>query len=441
MKKKIFISIFSLVISLIVILSTSVTIIFYVNYEKREIINLQNDSSLIIEGINEDGLNYLTSLEDYNNRITLISDDGNVIFDNMIDASTLENHLYREEIQEALTNNYGESKRYSSSLLKRYFYVAYKLNDGNILRLSSEIFSVFYFILHDLWPIYIITIISIITAIILARFLSKRIVDPLNNIDLDDPLSNNQYPEIEPMLIRINNQHRQILSDKEKVEKAYKIRQEFTSNVSHELKTPLHIISGYAEIIGNGITSEEDTKLFAKKILNESNRMTSLVADIMKISELENQQTKNFEDVNLKNLILQIVDDLSLSFKDNNIKLELKLNDINIKANKDHLYSAIYNIVDNAIKYNKPNGKIIINLIINKDNKPQLSIKDTGIGISKEDQERIFERFYRVDKSRSKANGGTGLGLSIVKHTLNNMNATIQVKSQLNKGSTFIIIF
>ena len=149
MKKKIFISIFSLVISLIVILSTSVTIIFYVNYEKREIINLQNDSSLIIEGINEDGLNYLTSLEDYNNRITLISDDGNVIYDNMIDVSTLENHLYREEVQEALNNNYGESKRYSSSLLKRYFYVAYKLNDGNILRLSSEIFSVFYFILHE----------------------------------------------------------------------------------------------------------------------------------------------------------------------------------------------------------------------------------------------------------------------------------------------------
>ena len=150
MKKKIFISIFSLVISLIVILSTSVTVIFYANYEKREIINLQNDSSLIIEGINEDGLNYLTSLQDYNNRITLISDDGNVIYDNMIDASTLENHLYREEIQEALNNNYGESKRYSSSLLKRYFYVAYKLNDGNILRLSSEIFSVFYFILHEI---------------------------------------------------------------------------------------------------------------------------------------------------------------------------------------------------------------------------------------------------------------------------------------------------
>ena len=130
-----------------------------------------------------------------------------------------------------------------------------------------------------------------------------------------------------------------------------------------------------------------------------------------------------------------------MDFKNNGIKLELKLNDIDIKANKDHLYSAIYNIVDNAIKYNKQNGKIIINLEINKDNKPQLSIKDTGIGISKEDQERIFERFYRVDKSRSKANGGTGLGLSIVKHTLNNMNATIQVKSQLNKGSTFIIIF
>ena len=230
------------------------------------------------------------------------------------------------------------------------------------------------------------------------------------------------------------------MKENEEVLNASKVRQEFTSNVSHELKTPLHVISGYAELIKEGIVKDSDVKEFGEKIYSEASRMSKLVEDIMKISKLESDKAVEKTQLKLKNIVVAIVDSLMIEADKKNVKFKLSLNDCSIRGNYDSIYSLIFNLVDNAIKYNKTNGKITIKLQ-EVSNNVILSVKDTGIGIPKEDLDRIFERFYRVDKSRSKDSGGTGLGLAIVKHSLIVNNATIKVESELKKGSTFTVTF
>ena len=297
-----------------------------------------------------------------------------------------------------------------------------------------------YILFINLWPLYIVAIVLIICSILLGLLLSKKIVDPINNINLEHPLENNKYKEIEPLLIRIETQKNELMKENEEVLNASKVRQEFTSNVSHELKTPLHVISGYAELIKEGIVKDSDVKEFGEKIYSEASRMSKLVEDIMKISKLESDKTIEKTQLNLKNIVVAIVDSLMIEADKKNVKFKLSLNDCLINGNYDSIYSLIFNLVDNAIKYNKTNGKITIKLQ-EVSNNVILSVKDTGIGIPKEDLDRIFERFYRVDKSRSKDSGGTGLGLAIVKHSLIVNNATIKVESELKKGSTFTVTF
>ena len=351
----------------------------------------------------------------------------------------MENHSSREEFKEAKENGYGISKRYSSSLLKTFYYVAYKL-DNNIIRVSKVADSTLYILFINLWPLYIVAIVLIICSILLGFLLSKKIVDPINNINLEHPLENNKYKEIEPLLIRIEAQKNELMKENEEVLNASKVRQEFTSNVSHELKTPLHVISGYAELIKEGIVKDSDVKEFGEKIYSEASRMSKLVEDIMKISKLESDKTIEKTQLKLKNIVVAIVDTLMIEADKKNVKFKLSLNDCSISGNYDSIYSLIFNLVDNAIKYNKTNGKITIKLQ-EVSNNVILSVKDTGIGIPKEDLDRIFERFYRVDKSRNKDSGGTGLGLAIVKHSLIVNNATIKVESELKKGSTFTVTF
>ncbi|MDD7546670.1 MAG: ATP-binding protein [Bacilli bacterium] len=439
MKRKINSVIISLVVCVITLITIVSSISFSSIYEKNEIIELQNECSLVIKGYKLDDISYLESIEDSSLRVTLIDLEGNVIFDNQLDESEMENHASREEFKEAKENGYGISKRYSSSLLKTFYYVAYKL-DNNITRVSKVADSTLYILFINLWPLYIVAIVLIICSILLGFLLSKKIVDPINNINLEHPLENNKYKEIEPLLIRIEAQKNELMKENEEVLNASKVRQEFTSNVSHELKTPLHVISGYAELIKEGIVKDSDVKEFGEKIYSEASRMSKLVEDIMKISKLESDKTIEKTQLKLKNIVVAIVDSLMIEADKKNVKFKLSLNDCTISGNYDSIYSLIFNLVDNAIKYNKTNGKITIKLQ-EVSNNVILSVKDTGIGIPKEDLDRIFERFYRVDKSRSKDSGGTGLGLAIVKHSLIVNNATIKVESELKKGSTFTVTF
>ena len=439
MKRKINSVIISLVVCVITLITIISSISFSSIYEKNEIIELQNECSLVIKGYKLDDISYLESIEDSSLRVTLIDLEGNVIFDNQLNESEMENHASREEFKEAKENGYGISKRYSSSLLKTFYYVAYKL-DNNIIRVSKVADSTLYILFINLWPLYIVAIALIICSILLGFLLSKKIVDPINNINLEHPLENNKYKEIEPLLIRIEAQKNELMKENEEVLNASKVRQEFTSNVSHELKTPLHVISGYAELIKEGIVKDSDVKEFGEKIYSEASRMSKLVEDIMKISKLESDKTIEKTQLKLKNIVVAIVDSLMIEADKKNVKFKLSLNDCSITGNYDSIYSLIFNLVDNAIKYNKTNGKITIKLQ-EVSNNVILSVKDTGIGIPKEDLERIFERFYRVDKSRSKDSGGTGLGLAIVKHSLIVNNATIKVESELKKGSTFTVTF
>ena len=439
MKRKINSVIISLVVCVITLITIVSSISFSSIYEKNEIIELQNECSLVIKGYKLDDISYLESIEDSSLRVTLIDLEGNVIFDNQLNESEMENHASREEFKEAKENGYGISKRYSSSLLKTFYYVAYKL-DNNIIRVSKVADSTLYILFINLWPLYIVAIVLIICSILLGFLLSKKIVDPINNINLEHPLENNKYKEIEPLLIRIEAQKNELMKENEEVLNASKVRQEFTSNVSHELKTPLHVISGYAELIKEGIVKDSDVKEFGEKIYSEASRMSKLVEDIMKISKLESDKTIEKTQLKLKNIVVSIVDSLMIEADKKNVKFKLSLNDCLINGNYDSIYSLIFNLVDNAIKYNKTNGKITIKLQ-EVSNNVILSVKDTGIGIPKEDLDRIFERFYRVDKSRSKDSGGTGLGLAIVKHSLIVNNATIKVESELKKGSTFTVTF
>ena len=439
MKRKINSVIISLVVCVITLITIVSSISFSSIYEKNEIIELQNECSLVIKGYELDDISYLESIEDSSLRVTLIDLEGNVIFDNQLNESEMENHASREEFKEAKENGYGISKRYSSSLLKTFYYVAYKL-DNNIIRVSKVADSTLYILFINLWPLYIVAIVLIICSILLGFLLSKKIVDPINNINLEHPLENNKYKEIEPLLIRIEAQKNELMKENEEVLNASKVRQEFTSNVSHELKTPLHVISGYAELIKEGIVKDSDVKEFGEKIYSEASRMSKLVEDIMKISKLESDKAIEKTPLKLKNIVVSIVDSLMIEADKKNVKFKLSLNDCSIIGNYDSIYSLIFNLVDNAIKYNKTNGKITIKLQ-EVSNNVILSVKDTGIGIPKEDLDRIFERFYRVDKSRSKDSGGTGLGLAIVKHSLIVNNATIKVESELKKGSTFTVTF
>ena len=439
MKRKINSVIISLVVCVITLITIVSSISFSSIYEKNEIIELQNECSLVIKGYKLDDISYLESIEDSSLRVTLIDLEGDVIFDNQLNESEMENHASREEFKEAKENGYGISKRYSSSLLKTFYYVAYKL-DNNIIRVSKVADSTLYILFINLWPLYIVAIVLIICSILLGFLLSKKIVDPINNINLEHPLENNKYKEIEPLLIRIEAQKNELMKENEEVLNASKVRQEFTSNVSHELKTPLHVISGYAELIKEGIVKDSDVKEFGEKIYSEASRMSKLVEDIMKISKLESDKTFEKTELKLKNIVVAIVDSLMIEADKKNVKFKLSLNDCSISGNYDSIYSLIFNLVDNAIKYNKTNGKITIKLQ-EVSNNVILSVKDTGIGIPKEDLDRIFERFYRVDKSRSKDSGGTGLGLAIVKHSLIVNNATIKVESELKKGSTFTVTF
>lgn len=510
---------------------------------------LKMQTSLASQGVIKNGIDYFEGLNVENYRITLIDADGSVIYDSRSDSKEMENHLEREEVKDALKSGYGESSRYSSTLMERSLYSAQLLPDGTILRLSIAQSTILTLLLGMSQPICVIFIIAIVLSLVLASRLSKIIVKPLNELNLDDPLSNDDYDEISPLLRRIDSQQKQIkqqssellkkqiefdtvttgmkegiillngkgeilsinraaimlfetnkqcigkdilsinrslelqdilrkaekgefaeqkihISDNEyqldanpvisenkvtgivllifditEKEKSEQMRREFTANVSHELKTPLHTISGCAELIKNDMVKSEDIHRFSERIYNEAQRMILLVEDIIKLSHLdEGANDMKKESVDLYAIAKDTVRSLADEAKLANVTIDITGSSAVISGIPQLIHGIIYNLCDNAIKYNQVGGSVSVD-VQNEEKTVKLTVSDTGIGIPQEHQERIFERFYRVDKSHSKSVGGTGLGLSIVKHAAKLHNAQIELHSIVDGGTTITLRF
>ena len=547
MTKRIFHSI--CIVAIAVFLASLVLImgVLYNYFSNQQMKSLRTETALCASAVEKDGIDYLQSVADGDYRITWISTDGSVLFDNKAQTDNMENHLEREEIKEALQNGEGESARRSDTLMEKQIYFARKLSDGTILRLSESHLALWSLILSMLQPIVIVIAIAIGLSLFLAYRLSRHIVKPLNELNLDEPNTESVYEEISPLVNRIASQQNQLKLQKaelkqkqeefdtatgsmnegiillsesgavlsinksatkvlgisrycigkdlllfnssfeiqellriagegkraEKIipiderdyqfnaspitgegkvsgialiifditekERAEEARREFTANVSHELKTPLQNISGSAELLSNGLVKQEDIPKFAEQIFGESKRMITLVEDIIKLSHLdEGAEDMTRQTVDLYDLAELTVRNLSPVAATADVTLSLSGEKSEMQGIPQLLSGIIYNLCDNAIKYNHAGGRVSVD-VRPTETDVVLTVSDTGIGIPPEAQERIFERFYRVDKSRSKSVGGTGLGLSIVKHSVKLHNGEIEIRSIVDKGTVMII--
>ena len=549
MTKRIFRTVFVVAISIFIASAVLFMTVLYDYFSGIQQNQLRMQIDLASQGVEDEGLDYLKNLNIKDYRVTWIGTDGKVLYDSISEADEMENHFEREEVKEALSEGYGASSRYSSTLTQRYLYGAKRLPDGTVIRLSVTQNSLLILTLGMLQPIMIIFVIAIILSAFLASRLSKKIVKPLNELNLDKPLDNNGYDELSPLLRRIDTQQKEISRQSEELrqrqnelevmtsamsegiillnnrgtvlsinkaaaklfgtdcfcigedivsinrslelaqllnrakngehservvelgcgryqmmaspvisnnivsgivllildvtekEKAEQLRREFTANVSHELKTPLHTISGSAELLANGMVKPEDIPIFLKRIYSETQRMIQLVEDIIRLSHLdEGAEDMKWDMVDLYAVAEETINSLADEAESNGIKFELYGETVLINGIRQLLQEIIYNLCDNAIKYNCRGGSVSVG-VKNENEFAVLTITDTGIGIPAEHQERIFERFYRVDKSHSKEIGGTGLGLSIVKHDAKLHNAEIELHSIVNKGTEITIKF
>lgn len=547
MNKKIFRS--SVAVALVVLISSIVLImsILFQYFENQLQSELESEANYISYAVENQGIDYINNFSNSSKRITLISPDGDVLADTSADESGLENHSDRQEVIDALKNGKGTSIRYSKTLAEKTIYYAMKMQDGNILRVSTTQYTVAAILFSIIQPILIVFVIAVAISFALAQKVSKSIIKPINELDFDNPLNNEPYDELAPLLRKISKQkhtiekqikeaeHKQeefrlitenmkegfivvdnkrnlltynrsalkllgisrdkpddILSaDNDKltfvIDKALdgvreksnltlndnyyslianpvfendnvigavvliidvtesvkreQLRQEFTSNVSHELKTPLTSISGFAEMMKNGGTPDSVVTDFSSSIYDEAQRLITLVNDIIKISELDEKNARvDSEEVDLYELSADIINRLKPIADKRNISLNLIGESTVVSGTEKILDEMIYNLCDNAIKYNVDSGTVDI-ILSESNHHIKLTVRDTGIGIPQSEQNRVFERFYRVDKSHSKEIGGTGLGLSIVKHAAIYHNADIKLKSELGKGTSITVIF
>lgn len=547
MNKKIFRS--SMAVALVVLLSSIVLIIgiLFQYFENQLQSELESEAGYIAYAVENQGLEYIENFTDSDKRITLISPDGDVLTDTAANETELDDHSDRQEVIDALKNGKGTSIRYSNTLAEKTVYYAMKMDDGNILRVSTTQYTVAAIIMSLIQPILIVFVVAVVLSFVLSQKVSRAIIKPINELDLDNPSNNEPYDELAPLLQKISRQKKTIEKqikeaehkqeefrlitenmkegfivvdtkmnlltynrsalkllgiEKEKPEdiltepddnlfyvinkalkgervksditlennsyrlianpvfennrvigaviliidvtesvKREQLRREFTSNVSHELKTPLTSISGFAEIMKNGGTSDAVVTDFSTSIYDEAQRLISLVNDIIKISELDekNVQTAS-EEVDLYELSADIINRLKPVADKRNISFNLIGESTIVLGTAKILDEMIYNLCDNAIKYNVDNGTVDV-ILSESNHHIKLTVRDTGIGIPQAEQERIFERFYRVDKSHSKEIGGTGLGLSIVKHAAIYHNAEIKLKSELGKGTSITVMF
>ena len=422
-------------ITLIVFYAIFSIILYNRNLEILES-EVQQEAKYIQRAIDISGTKYLAEMDavDWGARVTCITADGEVLYDSRRDEKALENHSEREEVREALENGEGEDVRVSDTVGRELYYYAVLLDDGSVLRVAREMDSLMR-TAFDMLPVMGgLAVLMIAFALLLARWQTKRLIKPINELDLENPLENSVYPELTPLLEAMDRQNK----EKEAVSN---MRKEFSANVSHELKTPLTSISGYAEIMMNGMVRPADIPLFSERIYKEARRLITLVEDIIKLSKLDEESVElEKEEVDLYDLTREIVSRLAPQAAQKNIHMEVTGEPVIYKGIRQILDEMVYNICENAIKYNNDNGRVTV-WVGSTLSGPKISVADTGIGIPKEHQERIFERFYRVDKSHSKERGGTGLGLSIVKHGAILHGAKVNVESDEGKGTRMEILF
>lgn len=547
MTKKIFKSTVLVSASVLILGIAFVLGILYQYFGKQLDTELAREASYLAYGVEQQGEEYLQQLKNTDSRITYIGEDGTVIYDNEADAAEMENHKDREEFQEALATGAGEAQRMSSTLSEKTVYYAKRLSDNSVLRVSSTQYSAFALVLQLIQPVLCIIFVMLILAGVFASKIAGKIVEPINELDLEKPDENEIYEEVAPLLGKINRQNRQIrtqleearrnqeefsiitenmqegllvidsytmilsgnssawkifqvdkpgtgrsvysldrnedfrkvietvlegkhgsallhldnefvqlianpvnrdgktvgavlllMNETEKVQRE-NLRREFSANVSHELKTPLTSISGFAEIIQDGFVKEEDVKKFAGRIYKEAQRLIQLVEDTIRISQLdEGENPYEWENIDLYTVAKDVCGNLNEAAKKKNVHLYIEGERLICRTVRPILEEILYNLCDNGIKYNKDNGVVSI-LIKDLGNEVQLSVEDNGIGIPREDRKRVFERFYRVDKSHSKEIGGTGLGLSIVKHGVTFLGGTLNLVSEVDKGTEITV--
>ena len=549
MTKKIFKSNIVVAAAVLIFGIVCVMAILYQHFGKEINGELKKEASYLSYGVEQEGIDYLKQINEKDDRITYIAEDGTVLYDNMADVESMENHSERKEVQEALKTGSGYAERTSKTLAQKTIYYALRLPDHSVLRVSSTQFSIFVLLMELIPPIIGIIIVMLIIAVIVSAHMANKIVEPINNLDLEHPEDNQVYDEVGPLLSKIYKQNRQIknqleaarrnqeefgiitenmqegllvidsytmilsgnssvwkmfqikdpkigdsvysldrnedfrmlieqvlkgqhgsvllhlgseaiqmianpvtrehkvvgavlllMNETEKVERE-QLRREFSANVSHELKTPLTSISGFAEIIQDGLVRAEDIKKFAGRIYDEAQRLITLVEDTIKVSQLdEGENPYEWEQLDAYTVVKDVCGRLKDIAAKKNVHLYIDGDKTMLCTVRPIFDEIIYNLCDNGIKYNRDDGTVSIHLREMGEN-VEVRVKDNGIGIPGEDQNRVFERFYRVDKSHSKAIGGTGLGLSIVKHGVTFLGGTIKMVSEVGKGTEVTLTF
>lgn len=430
-----------LIAILAVLASTISTTIVYYNLFQRQIRNDLSVSAKLLKDthyfetsdINPDNIDLSTDISEL--RVTWVDTDGTVLYDNDASTTALGNHSDRPEIQEAFENGVGECVRRSNTMNKNTFYYAVLLDNKTVLRVSTEAGSIWSVFLAVSPMIILIVIIIVVVCIALSHMLTRQLIAPIEKMaqNMEDASMEPPYKELVPFASMIRKQHTDILS-------AAKARQDFSANVSHELKTPLTAISGYAELIEAGMVDEEKQKHFIQEIRKNAQRLLSLINDIIRLSELDRTDSQStFDKFDLNEIVSECMEALDVNAKNRQVTLEYTGEKCNICGSKEMMRELTDNLVQNAIRYNKPNGSVWVE--VHGGDQPRLVVKDNGIGIPADEQQRIFERFYRVDKSRSKATGGTGLGLAIVKHIVEIHDAKLSLESELGQGTTITVYF
>lgn len=438
MAKKTLYKIFAFGVSVITITAVLILSVFY-SYSDNQLKEQLRVVESVVENqlAQDDDTAFISNHIDKNVRITLVAKDGTVIADSQESANKLENHLNRQEIQQAIKNGEATVTRHSDTQGKKIYYFAKQLDNGNVLRVSAEAKSIGKFFSDYIIYILLCIIVVIVTAVFVSMGITKSIVKPITQLgqSLDNIDKFKSDEELKPLV-------NALLQQKKKQKMLDKQKKQFTANVSHELKTPLTSIAGYAELIETGMAKPEDIKPFAGVIRKQALRLVNLSEDIIQLSQLEesDDEDMSFESVNLYEIAQRCVEALNINAINKGVTLNLTGEECYIRGKAQLVEELVYNLCDNAIRYNKENGNVTVT-VTPLEKGASVSVKDTGIGIPKKYQERIFERFFRVDKSRSKATGGTGLGLAIVKHITQLHDAKLEISSEESKGTEIIVTF
>lgn len=438
MAKKTLYKIFAFGVSVITITAVLILSVFY-SYSDNQLKEQLRVVESVVENqlAQDDDTAFISNHIDKNVRITLVAKDGTVIADSQESANKLGNHLNRQEIQQAIKNGEATVTRHSDTQEKKVYYFAKQLDNGNILRVSAEAKSIGKFFSDYIMYIFLCIIVVIVAAVFVSMGITKSIVKPITQLgqSLDNIDKFKSDEELKPLV-------NALLQQKKKQKMLDKQKKQFTANVSHELKTPLTSIAGYAELIETGMAKPEDIKPFAGVIRKQALRLVSLSEDIIQLSQLEesDDEDMSFESVNLYEIAQRCVEALNINAINKCVTLNLTGEECYIRGKAQLVEELVYNLCDNAIRYNKENGNVTVT-VTPLEKGASVSVKDTGIGIPKKYQERIFERFFRVDKSRSKATGGTGLGLAIVKHITQLHDAKLEISSEEGKGTEIIVTF